>query len=85
MRATCATYLGKTIRHRLVIWAARSRARPCNRAARAAAVCGSAIGSRSFPLDRRCASTTVRWLPCQGNGFVGPSYSGTPAGWSIRR
>jgi hypothetical protein len=59
VRATCAICPGRTIRYRLVIWAARSRARPCDRAARAAAVCGSATGSRSFPL-RRLRSSSCR-------------------------
>jgi len=58
MRATYATYPGKTVRHWLAIWAARSRARPCHRAARAAAVCRSATGSRSFPLDRHLRSSS---------------------------
>jgi hypothetical protein len=60
--ATCATCPGKTIRQGK--WAARSRARPANRAARAAAVCGFATDSRIVPLDR--------------SSFCQPPYGGFP-------
>jgi hypothetical protein len=62
MRATCATCPGTTIpgltiRHWLGLWAARSRARPGDRAARAAAVCGSATSSRiAFLPIGRCTA-----------------------------
>jgi hypothetical protein len=78
MRATCATCPGTMIRCRLAVWAARGRARPYNRATRAAAVCGAATGSRSFPFDRRCTATTVRRFAGQGNGFVGWLCDATP-------
>jgi hypothetical protein len=52
VRATCATCPGTKIRRWLGIWAARSRARPSDHAARAAAVCGSATSSRVVPLDQ---------------------------------
>jgi hypothetical protein len=80
VRPTCATCPGTTIRHPLAIWAARSRAYPCDRAARAAAVCGSATSSRVVPSDRSSSyPNTVRRLPGHSNGFAGSSYSG-PSG-----
>jgi hypothetical protein len=87
MRATCATCLDKTIRYWLAIWAARSRAGPCDRAARAAAVCESATGSRSFPLDRRraahhgTAASRPRQRICRVVVFR--AARGWPIGWRI--